>query len=197
MKKHIRIVILICLFFLILTPVFGALYVTTSEPRLFIIYGIVFFLFTLLFPYLILAIKKQELLLYGRKKQEKMVISEKIFLLTNEGVDYFIDTETYRLFTDSEQKINNVPQLVGVSGSIATVLGIIFKGNILMISPTNKIIVVLSMWLIIFISSILLPIYQAKRNKKIISSGRLVVKKMTKYMTLICSIRFIRHQYFI
>ncbi len=30
--------------------------------------------------------------------------SEKIFLLTNEGVDYFIDTETYRLFTDSEQK---------------------------------------------------------------------------------------------
>lgn len=106
-----------------------------------------------------------------------MEISEKIFLLTNEGVDYFIDTETYRLFTDSEQKINNVPQLVGVSGSIATVLGIIFKGNILMISPTNKIIVVLSMWLIIFISSILLPIYQAKRNKKIISSGRLVIKK--------------------
>lgn len=109
-----------------------------------------------------------------------MEISEKIFLLTNEGVDYFIDTETYRLFTDSEQKTNNVPQLVGVSGSIATVLGIIFKGNILMISPTNKIIVVLSMWLIIFISSILLPIYQAKRNKKIISSGGLVIKKNDK-----------------
>ncbi len=49
-----------------------------------------------------------------------MVISKKIFLLTNEGVDYFIDTETYRLFTNSEQKTNNVPQLVGVSGSIAT-----------------------------------------------------------------------------
>lgn len=92
--------------------------------------------------------------------------SEKIFLLTNEGVDYFIDTETYRLFTDSEQKTINVPQLVGVSGAIATVLGIIFKGNILMINPENKFIVVLLMWLIIIISSIFLPVYQIKRNKK-------------------------------
>ena len=106
--------------------------------------------------------------------------SEKIFLLTNEGVDYFIDTETYRLFTDSEQKTINVPQLVGVSGAIATVLGIIFKGNILMINPENKFIVVLLMWLIIIISSIFLPIYQIKRNKRIISSGRLIVKKIDK-----------------
>lgn len=75
-KKHIRIVILICLFFLILTPIFGGLYVTTSEPRLFILYGIVFFLFTLLFPYLILAIKKKGLLINGRKKQEKMVMEK-------------------------------------------------------------------------------------------------------------------------
>ena len=106
--------------------------------------------------------------------------SEKIFLLTNEGVDYFIDTETYRLFTDSEQKTINVPQLVGVSGAIATVLGILFKGNILMINPENKFIVVLLMWLIIIISSIFLPIYQIKRNKRIISSGRLIVKKIDK-----------------
>lgn len=109
-----------------------------------------------------------------------MEISEKIFLLTNEGVDYFIDTKTYRLYIDSKQKPINIPQLVGVSGAIATVLGIIFKGNILMINPTNKIIVVLSLWLIIFISSILLPIYQIKRNKRIISSGRLTVKKSDK-----------------
>ena len=67
-KKHIRIVILICLFFLILTPIFGGLYVTTSEPRLFILYGIVFFLFTLLFPYLILAIKKERIVDKWEKK---------------------------------------------------------------------------------------------------------------------------------
>ncbi|WP_372757281.1 hypothetical protein [Lactococcus lactis] len=67
-KKHIRIVILICLFFLILTPIFGGLYVITSEPRLFIIYGIVFFLFTLLFPYLILAIKKARIVAIWEKK---------------------------------------------------------------------------------------------------------------------------------
>ena len=67
-QKHIRIVILICLFFLILTPIFGGLYVTTSEPRLFILYGIVFFLFTLLFPYLILAIKKERIVDKWEKK---------------------------------------------------------------------------------------------------------------------------------
>ena len=73
--------------------------------------------------------------------------SKIIFLLTNEVVDYFIDAETYRLFTDSKKKTINIPQLTGVTGAIATVLGIAFKGNILLTTSNKfKILLFLQNW---------------------------------------------------
>lgn len=105
-----------------------------------------------------------------------------IFLRTEDTVNYYIDVESYRLYTRSwSNKSSNIgAQLIPFSGVIATILGIVSKGNNVFSNPKNNLIILIIMWGIVLLSSIILSIITIQHNKKINNKEKLVLKKVDK-----------------
>lgn len=104
-----------------------------------------------------------------------------IFLRTEDTVNYYIDVESYRLYTRSwSNKSSNIgAQLIPFSGVIATILGIVSKENNVFSNPKNNLIILI-MWGIVLLSSIILSVITIQQNKKINNKEKLVLKKIDK-----------------
>lgn len=105
-----------------------------------------------------------------------------IYLRTENMVNYYINVENYQLYTHSSPNSKSAAgvQLVSFSGSIATILGIVSKGNNIFENPRNNLIILAIMWGIAIPSAILLSILVIREKKKIKMGEKLILKKRNK-----------------
>ncbi|MDT2870228.1 hypothetical protein P7H90_02865 [Lactococcus lactis] len=102
-----------------------------------------------------------------------------IYLRTENMVNYYINVENYQLYTRSSPNSNSAAgvQLASFSGSIATILGIVSKGNNIFENPRNNLIILAIMWGIAIPSAILLSSLVIREKKKINMGEKLILKK--------------------
>ncbi|MQW39517.1 hypothetical protein GHI93_06140 [Lactococcus hircilactis] len=105
--------------------------------------------------------------------------SKIIFLRTEDMVNYYINIENYQLYTRSSPNSKSIAgvQLVSFSGAIATILGIVSKGNNFFENVRNNLIILVVMWGIVLLVSILLSILMLRERKRLNRRENLVLKK--------------------